>query len=249
MARKKVGKRKSVNKSVKLRPRRPRPVDRGVEGRPDLLHFEYEIDFDPIPDPDYDALPAEWRAEMQPVWEDSIEDFEAAIPILERGRERAPHIPRLWNLLAVAYQMTGRRDEAHELHDEAFRRFPDYLFARINVAHRFVESDEPERIREVLGEHLLPHEAAGGRRRFHSSEIIGFWMAVALYHVKVQNLAAAETVLAMLEDLDPLHPSVDVVRERIGWLRLLHGFQRIIEGKGRFSWRKKAASRSKAPPG
>ena len=58
-----------------------------------------------------------------------------AIPELERLVTTYPHIPTFANHLSIAYLAAGNQEQATALVREAYRRHPQYLFAKVNYAN------------------------------------------------------------------------------------------------------------------
>jgi Flp pilus assembly protein TadD len=61
-------------------------------------------------------------------------DLEAAEASLLRARDLSPRHPVVYNELGIVYRRTGRFEKARESYGKALERYPDFHFARRNLA-------------------------------------------------------------------------------------------------------------------
>lgn len=127
-----------------------------------------------------------------------------AIAELEDLIERHPGVPTLRNYLTIAYSAAGDRERAYREIEEAVRRHPDYLFARLNHAELCISRGDLAKAAELLGgpardlRALYPH-----RERFHISEYVAFTYTVGRYHLEAGDRAAAERAYERLVAVAP----------------------------------------------
>src|ERR671923_87621 len=57
-----------------------------------------------------------------------------------------PHVPTLYNYLSIAYPAAGDQEQATACVREAYRRHPQYLFAKVNYANLCLQQREVEKI-------------------------------------------------------------------------------------------------------
>jgi tetratricopeptide (TPR) repeat protein len=113
----------------------------------ELMFLMNEISDEPV-----GSLPPE----VQPLFEQAYElmvnkdDPDRAEAILKQALEIAPDQPTLLNNLAVAYVRQGRNQEADELTEQIFERFPDYFFGRINRANKLIRAGQFDEAAELL---------------------------------------------------------------------------------------------------
>jgi Flp pilus assembly protein TadD len=137
---------------------------------------------------------------------------------LRQGLELAPEDCALQNNLVKALSLQGRAAECDALARQIHERFPDYLFGRTNLAALCVREGDLARARELL-EPLLQ------RQRLHFSEFAALAIAQIQLLLAERHPEAAQSWLEMWERVDPDHPQIPLMRQRIeprGWLpRLL----------------------------
>jgi tetratricopeptide (TPR) repeat protein len=142
-----------------------------------LIYTEYDITDEPLDNRDIKRLPAQVQARIDDLYELAQRDPTQAIPELERLMTTYPHIPTFANHLSIAYLDAGDQEHAIALVREAYRRHPQYLFAKVNYANLCLQQGEMEKVPGIFDhacdlKQLYPH-----RTRFHVSEFTGFaWM-------------------------------------------------------------------------
>src|SRR5215471_5919154 len=100
-----------------------------------LVYAEYDITDEPLDNRDLKQLPSQVQARIDDLYELAQHDPMQAIPELERLVTTYPHIPLLSNYLSIAYLAAGDQEQATACVREAYRRHPQYLFAKVNYAH------------------------------------------------------------------------------------------------------------------
>jgi len=142
------------------------------------------------------------------------EDPRAAVAELRAWIAREP-LPMFFNWLGAAYSVLGDTDGMRDTVLENYRRNPQYLFARANYAELCLCDGDIAGAREALGAALDIRPFLGGRRRVHVSEVAAYFYAVALYHIQAGDLAAAEKVYEMLDEVCPDDVSTENLRRRL----------------------------------
>ena len=105
----------------------PQPLPSNV-----LVHTEYDITDEPLDNRDIKKLPAPVQARIDDLYELAQHDPTQVIPELERLIATYPHVPTFFNYLSIAYLAAGDQEQATALVREAYRRHPQYLFAKVN---------------------------------------------------------------------------------------------------------------------
>jgi len=139
-----------------------------------LVSTEYDITDEPLDNRDIKKLPAQVQARIDELYELAQHHPTQAIPELERLAMTYPHIPTFFNHLSIAYLAAGDQEHATAMVREAYRRHPQYLFAKVNYANLCLQHGEIEKVPGIFDhacdlKQLYPH-----RTRFHVSEFAGF---------------------------------------------------------------------------
>lgn len=128
--------------------------------------------------------------------------------LLRRALELEPDSPDLLNNLASAYALQGRHEESRRLVEEIHKRFPDYLFARTNLAIHAVRDGNLERARELL-------EPVLKQGRYHVSEFSALCQAQLELQTADGKLDAAMQWLELWESLAGDHPQQAYWEQRL----------------------------------
>ncbi len=171
-----------------------------------LVYTEYDITDEPLDNRDIKRLPAPVQARMDDLYELAQHDPRQAIPELERLVTTYPHIPTFANHLSIAYLAAGDQEHATALVREAYRRHPQYLFAKVNYANLCLQHGEIEKVPGIFDhafdlKQLYPH-----RTRFHVSEFTGFAGVMCRYFCAIGEQNTAILYYQMLKQGAPHHP-------------------------------------------
>ncbi|MFH5802746.1 DUF6398 domain-containing protein [Alienimonas sp. DA493] len=206
-------------------------------GDPEEVHLlEYEITEEPFPDAYLEALPSAEREAIEAVGAAALAGEAARrLPEIRTLIDRHPDHPPLRNFLCVALQTAGRGKEADAEIERTYRRFPQYLFARLNYAHRLLDADRADEVPAVFENRLalawLYPEREG---RFHVSEFLGFHVLMGQYHGAIGDYDAAQADLEMCEQIAPDHPGVDRLRTQLAMVHYAVALARAPRrGRGR----------------
>src|SRR5919199_2934593 len=199
----------AAKKRMKLRPRskpsfasrHPQPLTADA-----LVYTEYDITDEPLENRHIKQLPVQVQARMNDLYELAQRDPRQAIPELERLVTTYPHIPTFFNHLSIAYLAAGDQEHATALVWEAYRRHPQYLFAKVNYANLCLQQGEIEKVPGIFDhafdlKQLYPH-----RKRFHVSEFTGFAGVMCQYFCAIGELNTATLYYQMLKQVAPHHP-------------------------------------------
>ena len=174
---------------------------------------EFDIVFDPIEeDP---PLSPEVRAAYEEVHPLCYSDPASAVARAEPLVARWPDVAVIGNLMSVAYLRAGMTAAFEAFVEDQFVRFPNYLFARINYASLAMLRGQAEAVPAIMGgdfnlRRMYPH-----RTEFHVNEVIGLYAVAANYLIETAELEQADACLALMEEIDPDHPSTEQVAERL----------------------------------
>src|ERR1051326_9453736 len=139
-----------------------------------LVYTEYDITDEPLNYRDIKKLPSQVQARIDDLYELAQRAPTQAISELEALVTTYPHIPLLSNYLSIAYLAAGDQEQATACVWEAYRRHPQYLFAKVNYANLCLQQGETEKVPGIFDhacdlKQLYPH-----RTRFHISEFTNF---------------------------------------------------------------------------
>jgi hypothetical protein len=137
--------------------------------------------------------------------------------------EKYPKIPMLKNYLTVAYNIRGDYKKADEINRLALNEHPEYLFARINEASRYVENKEYEKALDLLGEQLDIQGLYPERNEFHFSEVTNYIKTTIRYLLAVDNIELAENRYNMLREIAPDDDELEKYALAIGLKRMEKG--------------------------
>lgn len=120
--------------------------------------------------------------------------------------EKYPKIPALKNYLSSAFHVRGNIEKAREVNAWVLAEHPDYLFARVNEAHKLIEEGKLDQVPALLGEAMEIKSLYPGRELFHISEVATFYRCAVRYFVACGNKELAENRFQILRELAPDHP-------------------------------------------
>jgi tetratricopeptide (TPR) repeat protein len=171
-----------------------------------LVYAEYEITDEPLDNRDIKKLPSQVQARMDDLYELAQHAPTQAIPELERLTATYPHVPTFTNYLSIAYLAAGDQEKATTCVREAYRRHPQYLFAKVNYANLCLQQGEIGKIPGIFAhacdlKQLYPH-----RIRFHVSEFTGFAWVMCRYCCAIGERETAVLYYRMLKQVAPRHP-------------------------------------------
>lgn len=147
-----------------------------------------------------------------------------------------PLVPMLKNYLSVAYNVQGNYKKALEVNHWVLTEHPDYLFAKLNQAHSFIEEGRLDEVPGILGEGMEIKQLYPERSIFHLAEITGFLRMVIRYFVAAENLEQAENRFEMLEQIAPDHHDTEQAELYLISLRIKTAAgQMVLEQKQRIS--------------
>ena len=128
-----AGKKRSTQRSQRKpssTSRMPQPLTADA-----LVYTEYDITDEPLDNRDIKRLPVQVQARIDDLYKLARHDPIQALPELERLVTTYPHIPTFANHLSIASLAAGDQEHTTALVREAYRRHPQYLFAKVNYTY------------------------------------------------------------------------------------------------------------------
>ena len=199
----------AAKKRKKQRPQRLRTHTPYVPTAP-VVHpvvlSEYEITDEPLENRHIKQLPAQVQARIDDLYELAQHDSTQAIPELERLIATYPHVPTFYNYLSIAYLHSGDQEKATACVREAYRRHPQYLFAKVNYANLCLQQREIGKIPGIFDQKFALKQLYPHRTRFHVSEFTGFAGVMCRYFCAIGERETAALYYQMLKQVAPRHP-------------------------------------------
>jgi len=115
-----------------------------------------------------------------------------------------PSSPQLKNFLSVAHHIKGNYDKAIEVNNWILSEHPDYLFAKLNEANKYIDAKSFDKVPDILGESLDLKQLYPERNLFHLVEVTGYLKVVIRYLSAIGNIELAENRLEILKSIDSL---------------------------------------------
>ncbi len=187
----------------------------------DILFLSFEI----TPEPDS----PNFSSEVQQLYEeayDALQDDEPqkAQRLLEQAVALEPDSPSLLNNLAKAFDMQGEEEKAHAMLQDIHRRFPDYTFGIISMAHMAMQVGDVDKARDLLNGLMQ-------RKRLHYSEYEVLCMAQIELCLAEKNKDAARSWFETWERVDPENPKLEMYRLRVGLVDTAAMFEKLMRRK------------------
>ena len=150
--------------------------------------------------------------------------------------EKYPTVPQLKNYLSVAFHAQGNYEKAVEVNNWALKEHPDYLFARVNMAHAYIGKEDVEKVPALLGHDFELKSLYPDRDLFHLAEVTGYLKIVVRYFASIGNLELAENRLSLLKEIAPDHHDTEQAEVFLWPVRLKNAGARLEEeNKNRIS--------------
>lgn len=186
-----------------------------VQGSEDILCEPYEISYEPMTSNLRERLSSEEFSEFMGFYENAFKEPGRMCLGLEEFKEKHPGIPEVDNLLSYVYILLGRIRQAERLIQESYKKYPDYLFARINYADQALRKRKYALIPQIFDHHLTLRALYPQRKLFHFSEFRGFMVVMGYYHLAIGKTHQAESYYHLAMCVDPLHRSVRALEVRL----------------------------------
>lgn len=180
-----------------------------------MLIDSCEITFEPLHQKIEKLLPKEDLKNYLNLYEMAKSKPKKALKDLLQLKEKYPDFPEIDNLLSYVYIRLRKIRRAEELTKNAYKKFPDYLFARINYADQCLRKGKIDEIEEIFDHKFHLKELYPKRKVFHYSEFRGFMVVMGFYHLALGNRSAAEQYYLNAVKADPLHPSLNALEKKL----------------------------------
>lgn len=145
---------------------------------------------------------------------------------LPRLIQQFPKVPVFKNLLASVHKERGETKQAFKANRWLVKEHPDYLYGKLNLAAEYLDTEELEKIPEILGELLELKALYPQRETFHIEEFIAFNQIAALYFLSQDNLEQAEIRIDMMKEVDAEHFKTQDVEEKLRYYIFMKAAER-----------------------
>ena len=163
----------------------------------------YKITEDALFMDEQNAMTPELKKKLQGLYNLSLKGNKKDIPEFLALIEKYPRNPQIKNYLSALYSHAGMHEKAEEMNQWILAEHPNYLFAKLNYAQKYLSSKQYEKIPEILGENMELQALYPERDTFHLVELIAFLRISIQYFGAIQDWEQAEIRLEILEELDP----------------------------------------------
>jgi tetratricopeptide (TPR) repeat protein len=159
------------------------------------------------------------------------ENPEKSIDALVELYRRQPQVPEIANLLTYGYLRLKKRAESEALIEKTYHDFPNYLIAKINFADQCLRLNKIDQIPKIFGNVFELNALYPDQKKFHFAEFRGFQVVMGFYYCETNQKEKAEECYQLAFQVDPLHPSVSALEQRLSKTsflkKCLHTLQKL----------------------
>lgn len=175
---------------------------------------QYEITDEKLPDSEIDHLPEWLRKELSKMRTKikTNDEISACITQLENWIKEFPNSKVLSNFLCSAYKQSSSPKFGTFVRKN-YKKFPDYLFARIEYADYCVRHNKLEKVKKIFPEGFDLKMIYPNREVFHVSEFLAFHSLLCRYFYMLGEQDTLQKVFQIMEDVAPNHSITLKVKE------------------------------------
>jgi tetratricopeptide (TPR) repeat protein len=180
-----------------------------ISKQQDIVISEYEITDEPMANPYLKKLSHTLRKKVENL-SDELYDMasaqpEQAVVRLKEAIRQYPDVPQFSNYLMMAYSKIGEWEKIDSLIAENYKRYPDYLFAKLNYAELCLRRKQIDEIPIIFDDNFDLKLLYPKRKKFHIAEVIGFMGIAGIYYHETGERKSAELCYSVLRQLNPQH--------------------------------------------
>jgi hypothetical protein len=190
-----------------------RPGRRRAHDAPDraIAVVSYEITWEALTDLPENRLPPDLAADVDRLYFHLQTHPRDAIVELNHLIERHPDCPKLFNFLCAAYRSIGNIERAEQIAWDSYKRFPNYLFAKLAYADLCICRGDLDEIPVIFNGKYDLSLLCPNRKRFHLTEAVGFMGVMGHYFMMKGDLEQAKTYHKILKELAPDRPETKLL--------------------------------------
>jgi len=196
--------------------------------------IQYDLTDEPLNNPYLKKLSPSIRERNDDLYELALTKPKEVISEITDLIKKYPEVPMFYNYLSVAYSQLSDSENRDAVVLECYKKFPDYLFGRVNYAQLCLNNGNVEKIPEIFENKLELKLLYPQRTKFHISEYMSFMGLIGLYNVKIGERKIAEQYYKMLKQIDPGHRITKHLKRTLTpplIIRLLLWLHKKITGK------------------
>ncbi len=147
-------------------------------------------------------IPYDVEVQLKNLYKLAQKGKKAGIKRLTSVIEQYPEVPILKNYLSLLYANMGNPSKSYEINHLTVEKHPNYTMGILSLAEEYFESNQLNKIPQVLGETLDWKAIFPLRDKFHVFEVSGLQKIAVRYFCKTGNFKDAQNRLYLLEALD-----------------------------------------------
>ena len=152
---------------------------------------------------------------MEKMFDQAKQGRRGVVERIKKYIKKYPKETALKNYLYVALRMRDKDQEAYKVLEQTIEQHPDYVFGKINLAGRYIEEEEFDKVPELLGEHMDIKILYPERDVFHFTEVHSFLKIAALYYLGIGDIERAENRLELMDKMDEDHPDTKFIAAEV----------------------------------
>lgn len=172
--------------------------------------------------------PSDYRSIANSIYDEVIEKEKPNLNKVERFFKKWQQYPDVWTWYHTALVKNNRDVEADKLLNMLIDKFPDYYYGKIILANRYIDNEECEKAREILGNELDILNMQPGKTEIFYEDILKYYATYANLELALDNFDVAESIL---EKTKTEFPNEDIfinsIENSISTARLMIGFKRM----------------------
>lgn len=212
-----------------------------------LQAINIEVTWDPMPDPEVEALSEDVREEMDRLYKLVQTGSPKAVAPLRKLVAANPGVLALqnWLLTVLSHGTKSQQQEARKVTMELFQLRPEYYFARTGLAELYLKDGRVEEAAAlILGPANTLQELYPGQKVFHISEFRHWALLSAKIFLQKGEQEAATSYRNLLDQMEPNSPAVQHL-DRLLLIALFEGSSSALQKV----WRQPGGGRRIKPGG
>jgi hypothetical protein len=131
--------------------------------------------------------------------------------------------PDVWTWYHQALKKNNRKEEAKECVNEIIELFPDYFYGKLLLANQYIDEENAEKAREILGTQpdislMQPNQTA-----FFYEDILKYYASYVQIELLLDNIDAAELILEKAKtEIKKENKIVNILEKEIFAYRMSH---------------------------
>ena len=145
-------------------------------------NLSYDITWEPIPDEWEDNLPENILKQKETIYHGINDNPEKYLDELIKLDREYPDCKAFSNYLVITYLLTGQQDMAIAQMKVNNRKYPDYLFAKLQLGQHYIAIKQFENLKELFDNKFDLKQIYPERDIFHITEVEGMLYVAAEWY-------------------------------------------------------------------